>query len=314
MAQLPVPSQSSRLTRDLTLTGPSATKIPKLIYGTAWKKERTADLVYDALKSGFRGVDTAAQPKHYNEQGVAAGVKRAVAEGIVQRRDVFIVHQVQTKFTAPGGQNHNTPYDLNAPCVDQVHQSIRSSLDNFTMQDGQEPYLDSLVLHAPMDTLQDTLTVWKALESYTPKQIRTLGISNTTLPILEALYSNMAIKPSIVQNRFFDGTDYEVGIRAYCREKGIVFQSFWTLSSNAALVESEPVKSVAQNAGVDVVAAYYALVLGLESLAVLDGTTDQSHMEQDLTGVEKVGVWAEGAGVSEWTLALASFKALIGDK
>ncbi|KAG5925895.1 hypothetical protein E4U53_003207 [Claviceps sorghi] len=309
MAQLPISSRPSRLAQDLTLTGPSATKIPKLIYGTAWKKERTADLVYAALKAGFRGVDTAAQPKHYDERGVAAGVKRAIAEGIVQRHDLF----VQTKFTAPGGQNHITPYDLDAPFVDQVHQSIRSSLDNFTVHDGQEPYLDSLVLHAPMDTLQDTLTAWKVLESYTPKQIRTLGISNTTLPILEALYGNMAIRPSVVQNRFFDGTRYEVAIRAYCREKGIVFQSFWTLSSNATLVESEPVKSVAQKAGVQVVAAYYALVLGLESLAVLDGTTDQQHMEQDLTGVEKVGAWAEGAGVSEWTLALASFKALIGD-
>jgi hypothetical protein len=48
--------------------------IPKIVYGTAWyvpspapltprKKERTADLVYAALKAGFRGVDTACQPK-----------------------------------------------------------------------------------------------------------------------------------------------------------------------------------------------------------------------------------------------------------
>ncbi|KAG5969776.1 hypothetical protein E4U55_001992 [Claviceps digitariae] len=309
MAQIPIRSQTSRLAKDLTLTGPSAAKIPKLVYGTAWKKERTADLVYTALKSGFRGVDTAAQPKHYNEQGVATGVKRAIAEGIVRRQDVFI----QTKFTPPGGQNHITPYDLNAPLVDKVRQSVQSSLNNFTLDDGQEPYLDSLVLHSPMDTLQDTLTVWKVLESYTPTRIRTLGISNTTLSILEALYGNMAVKPSIVQNRFYDGTDYEVDIRAYCRDKGIVFQSFWTLSSNANLVDSQPVQTVAQRAGVDVVAAYYALVLGLGNLTVLDGTTDQAHMEQDLQGLEKVGSWAEGAGVEEWTLALASFKALIGE-
>lgn len=41
--------------------------IPAFIYGTAWKKEKTADLVYQALCSGFTGVDTAAQPKHYRE-------------------------------------------------------------------------------------------------------------------------------------------------------------------------------------------------------------------------------------------------------
>lgn len=39
--------------------------MPRLIYGTAWKKERTASLVEQALRAGFRGVDTACQPKHY---------------------------------------------------------------------------------------------------------------------------------------------------------------------------------------------------------------------------------------------------------
>jgi hypothetical protein len=43
---------------------------PSVIYGTAWKKEKTADLVALALQQGFRGIDTACQPKHYNEAGV----------------------------------------------------------------------------------------------------------------------------------------------------------------------------------------------------------------------------------------------------
>lgn len=64
--------------------------MPKLVYGTAWKKDETAKLVCTALKAGFRGIDTAAQPKHYNEQGVAAGFKKAVLEGIVKREDVFV--------------------------------------------------------------------------------------------------------------------------------------------------------------------------------------------------------------------------------
>ncbi|KAG5988713.1 hypothetical protein E4U54_004556, partial [Claviceps lovelessii] len=220
---------------------------------------------------------------------------------------------IQTKFTGPRGQNHITPYDLDASLIDKVHQSVQSSLSNFTVEDGRQPYLDCLVLHAPMDTLQDTLTVWKVLESYTPHRIRTLGISNTTLPVLEALYSNMAVKPAVVQNRFFDGTDYDVDIRAYCRQKGIVFQSFWTLSSNEKLVVSKPVDMVSRGAGVENVAAYYALVLGLDNLIVLDGTTDAAHMVQDLHGIEKVGSWAEGAGVEQWATALASFKTLIGD-
>lgn len=90
MAQPSIGAQASRLARDFTLNGVSRTRMPKLVYGTAWKKDETARLVYAALKAGFRGIDTAAQPKHYNEQGVAAGFKKAVLEGIVKREDVFV--------------------------------------------------------------------------------------------------------------------------------------------------------------------------------------------------------------------------------
>lgn len=65
-------------------------KIPKMVYGTAWKKERSANLVYQALKAGFRGIDTAAQPRHYNEKGVAEGIARAISEGIVKREDLYV--------------------------------------------------------------------------------------------------------------------------------------------------------------------------------------------------------------------------------
>lgn len=39
--------------------------IPRIIYGTAWKKDATTDLVVKAVLGGFRAIDTACQPKHY---------------------------------------------------------------------------------------------------------------------------------------------------------------------------------------------------------------------------------------------------------
>ena len=65
-------------------------KIPKLVYGTAWKKERTSDLVYEAIKSGFRAIDTAAQPRHYQENLVGEGIKRAIDKGIVTRAELHV--------------------------------------------------------------------------------------------------------------------------------------------------------------------------------------------------------------------------------
>src|SRR5271170_4497332 len=66
----------SALSSPMTLRNESNTQIPKLVYGTAWKKDRTADLVYNAIKSGFRGIDTAAQPRHYQESLVGDGIRR----------------------------------------------------------------------------------------------------------------------------------------------------------------------------------------------------------------------------------------------
>lgn len=188
---------------------------------------------------------------------------------------------------------------------------MQSSLRNFTIE-GQEPYLDSLVMHSPLDTLQDTLTVWKTLETYTPHTIHNLGISNVTLPVLQVITQRASVKPAVVQNRFHDQTEFEVDMRAFCRENDIVFQSFWTLSANPALLRSPPVSRVAQEAGVPAPAAYYSLVLGLEGITVLDGTTNEVHMRDDLEGIEKVGAWADTEGTS-WAMALSAFKELIGE-
>ena len=57
-----------------------ATGRPYLLYGTAWKKDDTAYLVSRALHSGFRFIDTACQPKHYDEVGVGRGWTDAASE------------------------------------------------------------------------------------------------------------------------------------------------------------------------------------------------------------------------------------------
>lgn len=220
--------------------------------------------------------------------------------------------QIQTKFSPPAAQGENPPYSLDASLPDKVHQSIRSSLDHFTIP-GQEPYLDGLVLHSPMGTMEDTMTVWNTLETYVPHQIRALGISNTSLPILQAIHARAAVKPAVVQNRFHAETGFEAELRAYCRAENVVFQSFWTLSANPRLVRSASVRSVAEGAGVPPVAAYYALVLGLDGLVVLDGTTSEEHMRDDVQGVARVGAWAEGDGTEVWASALRIFKEQVGE-
>ena len=64
--------------------------MPRLIYGTAWKGDRTEDLVYAALRAGFRAIDTAPRPWDYDEAGVGRGVRRALREGFVRRDELFV--------------------------------------------------------------------------------------------------------------------------------------------------------------------------------------------------------------------------------
>ena len=88
----------SALSASLTLKNEAGTKIPRLVYGTAWKKQRSADLVYQALKAGFRAIDTAAQPRHYQENLVGDGIRKAIGEGILTRKDLYVSPPHQLDF------------------------------------------------------------------------------------------------------------------------------------------------------------------------------------------------------------------------
>ncbi|KAH8636299.1 aldo-keto reductase-like protein [Alternaria alternata] len=63
---------------------------PAFIYGTAWKKSQTKRLIKEALAHGFRRVDTAAQPRHYQEPLVGDALREAFEEGLVKREEIYV--------------------------------------------------------------------------------------------------------------------------------------------------------------------------------------------------------------------------------
>ncbi|KAJ5146552.1 uncharacterized protein N7515_001116 [Penicillium bovifimosum] len=295
--------------------GTVSTTIPVFIYGTAWKKDRSADLVYNAIKTGFRAVDTAAQPRHYQEHLVGDGIRRAIADGIVGRADLY----VQTKFSPVSAQDvANMPYDPAAPVTEQVHASIKSSLHNLRSKSDpssvEEAYIDTVVIHSPLPTLAQTLEAWHALETYVPHRIRNLGVSNCTLPMLRELCtsSQTTVKPSVVQNRFYEDTLFDIPLRAFCRHNQVIYQSFWTLTANPDLVRSEPVLQLARHVEITPAAAFYTLVMGLENVTVLNGTKNESRMREDLAAPKQV----EEFTVRQpelWQQILTEFRGLIGE-
>lgn len=63
--------------------------MPPMIYGAARKGKSSGDLVYQAIKAGFRGIDSGVG-EHYDEVSVGKGLHRAYKEGIVNRSDLYV--------------------------------------------------------------------------------------------------------------------------------------------------------------------------------------------------------------------------------
>jgi diketogulonate reductase-like aldo/keto reductase len=259
---------------DDSITSPTTILGPKIVYGTAWKKADTERLVATAIRQGFRGIDTACQPKHYNEAGVGAGVAACLSVGLT-RGDLFL----QTKFTPVSSQDPNQiPYDLKAPLSEQVAQSFAASLRNL-----QTHYLDSLLLHSPFANAKQTMKVWQAMESLVDiGGVRQLGISNCyNLDQLKPLYNGARVKPAVVQNRFYAESAYDHEIRAYCSKRRIAYQSFWTLTANAHVLVHDTITrlaSIYERTPAQILFRY----LTQTDVVPLTGTRSEAHMRDDL--------------------------------
>jgi diketogulonate reductase-like aldo/keto reductase len=259
---------------DDSTTSPTKIHGPGIVYGTAWKKADTERLVATAIRQGFRGIDTACQAKHYDEAGVGAGVV-ACLNAALTRGDLFL----QTKFTPLSGHDPTRiPYDRNAPLSEQVAQSFAASLRNL-----QTDYLDSLLLHSPLASATQTMKVWRAMESLVDSGgVRQLGISNCySLDQLDTLYDSARVKPAVVQNRFHAESGYDRDIRAFCRRQRITYQSFWTLTANALVLEHDTITmlaSIYRRTPVQILFRY----LTQTDVVPLTGTRSEAHMREDL--------------------------------
>jgi len=248
--------------------------MPGILYGTAWKKERTTDLVCKAIDAGFRGIDTACQPKHYAEQLVGEALQRKWEQG-VGRESLYL----QTKFTPLSSQDpEQVPYDKSAPVALQVAQSFETSVRNL-----RTDYVDCLILHSPLESHDQTMDAWNAMQAIQASGgARQLGISNCyDIDVFKALYADAKVKPAIVQNRFYKDTGYEAELRHWCSVQGVVFQSFWSLTANAHLLGSDTVKGLAGKYH-KTEAQIFFRYLSHSGIVPLTGTSSEQHMREDL--------------------------------
>jgi diketogulonate reductase-like aldo/keto reductase len=253
--------------------------LPEFLYGTAWKEDRTPALTELALRTGFRGIDTANQRRHYFEAGVGQGLAAAYHAGIVTRADVFL----QTKFTYRPGQDHRLPYDPTASLSDQVAQSMASSLEHL----GTD-YVDSYVLHGPASgygwTDADS-EVWEAMiKERNVGHTRFLGVSNVSLGHLEQMVETRVEAPAFVQNRCFARLGWDRDVRRFCAERKITYQGFSLLTANPEVLSHPLITGLAGRANATPAQIVFSFARAVGMLP-LTGTSDPEHMRQDLASV-----------------------------
>jgi len=248
---------------------------PSFIYGTAWKEEATAELVKRAVSAGFAGIDTANQPRHYQEHLVGEALKELAGKGIA-REALFI----QTKFTPANGQDRRIPYDPSADLTTQVKQSFESSLRNL-----QTDYVDSYLLHGPYSHPglgEEDWEVWNAMAGlYQSGKAKCIGISNVNIEQLKLLTEKAHIKPLVVQNRCFAAQGWDREVRNFCNTNHIIYEGFSLLTANPFVVQNHRVQQIAK--GLKKTPEQVVFRFSMQAgMLPLTGTTNEQHMKEDL--------------------------------
>ncbi|MEJ7591000.1 MAG: aldo/keto reductase [Planctomycetaceae bacterium] len=251
-------------------------RVPRFLYGTAWKENETQRLTQMALRQGFRGIDTANQRRHYDEAAVGQGIAAAIESGLVVREDLFL----QTKFTFRSGQDHRLPYDPATSVTTQVEQSFASSLEHL----GTE-FIDSYVLHGPTQRIglaPDDWAAWRAMEViHDGGRARLLGVSNVTLEQLQSLCQQARVRPRFVQNRCYAVRSWDRLIREFCAAHDMIYQGFSLLTGNRDVMARPELIRIAKRHGRTVSQIVFRFALDVGMLP-LTGTTDADHMRMDL--------------------------------
>jgi diketogulonate reductase-like aldo/keto reductase len=252
----------------------------RFIYGTAWKEDRTATLVEEAIRAGFRAIDTANQRRHYVEAAVGEALANVYRTGVVKREDVFL----QTKFTYLPGQDHRLPYDSKAPLATQVAQSMASSLEHLGTN-----YVDSYLLHGPASGAgwsQYDAEVWRAMQKEREAgRARVLGVSNVSLRHVQQMLATHGEAAAFVQNRCFAHLGWDREVRQLCRGHDIIYQGFSLLTANVDVLESDPVVTIASRLSTTPAQVIFAFARSV-GMVPLTGTSSEQHMREDLASTE----------------------------
>ena len=232
--------------------------------------EDTEKAVLEALKAGYRLLDTAAV------YGNEAGVGRAIKASGIPREEIFVT----TKLWI---QRENG------------YENTQKALENSLTRLGLD-YVDLYLMHQPFGDVHEQ---WRAMEDlYKAGKARAIGVSNFHMDRLMDLITCHEIVPAVnqIETHPFYQRDAEI---AFHKELGILQQAWAPLAEGKFEIFSNPIltqiaqkhgKSVAQvvlrwlnQRGVAIIPKSVKVERMLENREIFDFTLDEQDLAQIAT-------------------------------
>ena len=172
--------------------------------------------VYDAIKTGYRLIDTA--QVYMNEAAVGKAVHRAIADGLVSREELFVTTKLWVS---------------NMKTEDGAYASLKESLAKLDME-----YIDLILIHQPMG---DYFAGYRTLEkAYKEGWVKAIGVSNFYPAILANFCENVEIMPAVNQVELHPFFTQDSAI-TLMKEYGIAPQAWGPLAEGRHGIFTHPV-------------------------------------------------------------------------
>ncbi|CEP64328.1 aldo/keto reductase family protein LALA0_S11e01618g [Lachancea lanzarotensis] len=185
--------------------------------------EETEERVYQALKAGYRHIDSAVG--YRNQKQAAAGIKKFSKETGTPRESIWFT----TKLT---GQQQG---------LEETKQALKDVASDVKESIG---YVDLILLHSPKTSSQKRLEAWKVLEEAvlnpesSPLTIKSIGVSNFGKAHLVQLLAKAKVKPVLNQLELHPWLP-RVELREYLKKHEILAEAYSPLTQGAKLEDPE---------------------------------------------------------------------------
>jgi 2,5-diketo-D-gluconate reductase A len=198
--------------------------IPQLGFGVFQiEPGETAEAVTEALRVGYRHIDTAEM--YGNEREVGEGLR---ASGL-DRGDVFVTSKLNNAFHEP--------------------DDARRAFDETLSELGFD-HVDLFLIHWPLPTLYggDFVSTWKVMEEFhNDGRARSVGVSNFQVDHLERLAAETDTVPAVNQIEVHPYFTNE-SVRAYGQEHGIVTEA-WSPIAQGGVLDHSTITEIAGKVG-----------------------------------------------------------------